>query len=169
MRKVIYDKTINFYDDKDCVIMYIDYSTDDCIWFFNSDRIINITPDMELYSVLDNFMNNTYEFNDDVLINYKDENRLIWYSDCYCNPDDIWSVSSVSCLNIQRKNDGFNVWCTKKLYERVNRAQKTFGICFSPAGNGKYSKNLSTGLTLQDDFVSNVYRVLLEKNKVFKK
>ena len=28
------------------------------------------------------------EFNDDILFNYKDANQLIWYSDCYYNPDD---------------------------------------------------------------------------------
>ena len=40
---------------------------------------------------------------------------------------------------------------------------------FVPAGNGKYSKNLNTGLTLQDDFVTCIYQPLLNKNKVLKK
>ena len=51
----------------------------------------------------------------------------------------------------------------------IDRPYKTYGICFSPAGNGKYSKNLATGLTLQDDFVSHIYQPLLNKNKVLKR
>ena len=29
--------------------MYIDYSTDECIWFFNSEQVIRINKDSELY------------------------------------------------------------------------------------------------------------------------
>ena len=58
MKKVISNKTIHFYDDKNNEIMYIDHSSDECIWYFYSDTIINVTEDMELYHLLDNFMNN---------------------------------------------------------------------------------------------------------------
>ena len=169
MKKIIIDKTIYFYDDNNKEIMYIDYSSDECIWFFHSKSIINVTEDMELYSLLDNFMNNYYEFSDDVLLNYKDKNHLIWYSDCYYNPDDEWSIASVSCLNIERNDFCFRIKCTKKLDEIIDRSHKNFVICFSPAGNGKYSKNLNTALTLQDDFVTHIYQPLLNKNKVLKK
>ena len=30
---------------------------------------------------------------------------------------------------------------------------KSYVIGFSPLGNGRYAKNIETGLTLQDDFV----------------
>jgi len=169
MKKIISDKTIHFYDDKNNEIMYIDHSTDECIWYFHSDSIINVTADMELYNLLHSFMNNYYDFNDEILPNYKDSNKLIWYSDCYYNPDDEWSIASVSCLNIERNNNCFKIWCTKKLDEMIDRSYKTYGICFSPAGNGKYSKNLDTSLTLQDDFVIHIYQPLLNKNKVLKR
>ncbi|MDD6879340.1 MAG: hypothetical protein PUD59_03805 [bacterium] len=169
MKKVISNKTIHFYDDKNNEIMYIDHSSDECIWYFYSDTIINVTEDMELYHLLDSFMNNYYDFNDEILPNYKDSNKLIWYSDCYYNPDDEWSIASVSCLNIERNNFCFKIWCTKKLDEMLDRPHKTYGICFSPAGNGKYSKILNTGLTLQDDFVTYIYQPLLNKNKVLKR
>ena len=47
--------------------MYIDYSTDECIWYFYSDNVIEVSEDMELYNSLNNFMNNDYSFNDDIL------------------------------------------------------------------------------------------------------
>ena len=106
----------------------------------------------------------------DILIQFlKDSHKLIWHSDCYYNPDDEWSIASVSCLNIERNDFCFKIWCTKKLDEMLDRPYRTYGICFSPAGNGKYSKNLNTGLTLQDDFVTHIYQPLLNKNKVLKR
>ena len=169
MKKIVSHKTIHFYDDENNEIMYIDHSTDECIWYFHSDNIINVTADMELYNLLYIFMNNYYDFGDDILQNYKDSNKLIWHSDCYYNPDDKWSIASVSCLNIERNDNCFKIWCTKKLDEMIDRPHKTYGICFSPAGNGKYSKNLNTGLTLQDDFVTCIYQPLLNKSKVLKR
>ena len=169
MQKVINNKTIYFYDDEGEEIMHINYSTDECIWHFCTSNIINITNDMELYKLLNNFMNNSYAFSENILTNYKDENHLIWYSDCYYNPDDEWSIASVSCLHIERKDDQFKVWCSKKLDEIIDRSHKTYGVCFSPLGNGQYSKNLETGLTLQDDFISYLYQPLLNINKVLKK
>ena len=94
MQKIINGKTIYFYDDEDNKIMHIDYSTDECIWYFHSDSIINVTADMELYNLLHSFMNNYYDFNDEILQNYKDCNKLIWHSDCYYDPDDSWSVDA---------------------------------------------------------------------------
>ena len=56
-------------------IMYIEHSTDECIWFFQTDSVISIEEDTELYSLLDNFMKESYEFSDDYLKNIKDKNR----------------------------------------------------------------------------------------------
>lgn len=165
MRKVLRNNKIYFYDDNNFEIMYIDYSTDECIWMFNTSDVIRITPDMEMFSLLDEFMNQEYMFDENVLQDYKDNNKLVWYSDCCYDPDDDWSVASVSCLNIEKKDGNFDVWCTKKIDEIIDRPNKFYGICFSPLGNGKYSKNLNTGLTLQDDFVICVYQQLLAKTK----
>lgn len=170
MKKVVDDKTVYFYDDNDSLIMYIDHSVDDCIWFFNTDNVITIIEDMELYNLLDNFMNQNYEFSNGILKNYKDDNKLIWYSDRYYNPDDDFDIASVSCLNIIKENNCFKIWCTQKLDEIIDRTDKTYGIGFAPAGNGIYSKNINTNLTLQDDFIQMIYHPLLKtKNKVLKK
>ena len=169
MKKLIKEKTIYFYDENDEEIMYIDHTTDECIWFFNSDRLVTINLDDELYELLNNLMDNTYQFINNDLICFKDQNKLIWYSDCYYNPDDEWSMQSVSCITIERKDKCFEIKPSKKLDEKINRKNKIYGICFSPAGNGKYSKNINTGLTLQDDFVTLIYHKLLENKKELKK
>ena len=169
MQKVIKDKTVYFYEEAN-LIMYIDYSTDELIWYFNTNEVIKITNDMELYSLINNFMNQDYIFNDELLKSYKDKDKLIWYSDCYYNPDDEWSVDSVSSLNIERKDNYFNVWCNKKLYERINKKEKTHCIGFSPLMNGVFSRNINTALTLQDDFSTLIYQPLIKiQPKVLKK
>ena len=88
-----------------------------------------------------------------ILRSYKEDNTIVWYSDCYYNPDDDWSIKSVSYLTIEYIDNTFKVWCTKPLDEVIDREQKFHCICFSPCGNGKYAKNNSNGLMLQDDFI----------------
>lgn len=168
MEKIIKDKTIYFYDN-DKEIMYIDYSVDECIWFFNSNEPVLITENMELYNPLNTLMKQSYVFDNEYLKNYKDENKLVWYSDQFFDPDDEWTLEKISSLNIERRNNGFYIWCDKKLDKRINRPRKTHTISFSPGGNGRYSKNLNTNLSLQDDFVILVYQKLLTKNKILKK
>jgi len=169
MKKVIRGNTIYFYDDNDSEIMYIGNAGADYVWFFNSSDVIKITQDMELYSLLEEFMKQEYVFSDTVLKKYKDKERLIWYSDCYYDPDDEWSVDSVSCLNIQQEGNSYNIWCSRALDKKINNTSNSYCIGFSPAGNGQHSKNLNTGFTLQDDFITYIYNQFLKtKNKKLK-
>lgn len=165
MKKEIRGKSIYFYDENGCELMHMDFSTDECIWFFESNKTITITPNIELYSLLKDFMQQEYIFSESSLQNSKDSNSLVWYSDCYYNPDDEWSVDSVSCLHINKKDDSFEVWCTKELDKKIERSHKTYSICFSPGGNGTYSQNINTGSTLQTDFVTHVFQPLIFKPK----
>lgn len=101
MHKVINGTKISFLDNSDNEIMYIDYPTDECIWYFSSSDVVTITKDMDLFELLKKLMSQQYEFdNNEVLKSYKDDNVLVWYSDCYYNPDDEWSINSVSYLTI---------------------------------------------------------------------
>ena len=168
MKKVICDKTICFFDDENKEIMYFDYSTDECIIGINTSEKITISKDMELYSLLEDFMNQNYVFPKEELQNEKSDKKLTWYSDCYYNPDDKLSISSVSCLNIEKKEDCFEIWCTKKIDEILQIKTKRYVVAFSPCGNGNYSRNKETGLTLQDDFIKYIYHPLLNKNKVLR-
>ncbi len=169
MRKVINDAKISFYDENDIEIMFMDYSTDECIWFFNSSDVITITNDMDLFEPLKNIMLQQYEFsNNEVLKSYKDTNSLLWYSDCYYNPSDEWSKNSVSYLKIEYVDNIFKIKCTKPLDNMIDRKSKSHIITFSPMGNGKYAKNINSSLTLQDDFVIMVYKKLKELEKTKK-
>lgn len=169
MKKIICDKTICFFDNEDKEIMYLDYSCDECIFGINTSEKIIISKDMELYPLLEEFMKQDYVFGNEELQNKKSAKKLIWYSDCYYNPDDELSISSVSCLNIEQKEDYFEIWCTKKINEILKRKTNRYVVAFSPCGNGNYSKNKESGLTLQDDFVTMIYYNLMNKNKVLKK
>lgn len=169
MKKIINGSRINFCDNNNNEIMYIDYSTDECIWCFNDNNVINISEDMELFECLMYLMNQQYTFsNDKILRSFKKDNIIVWYSDCYYNPDDEWSIKSVSYLTIEYVNNVFKLCCVKPLDKIIDRKQKFHCICFSPCGNGKYVKNNSSGLTLQDDFVFGVYHKLLKQEKVKK-
>lgn len=167
MYKVVSGTKISFFDDNDGEMMYIDYSTDECIWFFRDSEQIIITENEELFKLLKRIISQQYKFNDNSLLkSYKDNNKLVWYSDCYYNPDDEWSRNSVSYLTIEYTNGVFKIKCTKPLDEMIDRKDKSHVIGFSPLGNGKYTKNIKTGLTFQDEFVINVYQKLLQKEKV---
>ena len=104
--------------------MYIDYPTDECIWYFNNSEVITITKDMELFELLKSIISQQYEFNEDeILKSYKNDNKLIWYSDCYYNPDDEWSRNSVSYLKIEYIDCVFKLKCTKPLDSMINRKE----------------------------------------------
>ena len=170
MKKIINGSRIEFWNEEtNEMIMYIDYPCDECIWYFNSSEVITITKDMKLFKLLKNIMSQQYKFsNDEVLKSYKNNNSLVWYSDCYYNPDNEWSRNNVSYLTIEFVNDAFKLKCTKTLDDMIDRGTKSHVIGFSPLGNGKYAKNIKSGLTLQDDFVQMVYQNLLKNDKVKK-
>lgn len=169
MHEVINGSKISFYDNDDNEIMYIDYPTDECIWYFKNSNEISINDDSELFELIKNIMLQQYEFNDyETLKSYKSNSKLVWYSDCYYDPNNDWSRNSVSFLTVEFINNTFKLKCTKPLDNMIDRKNKSHIIVFSPLGNGKYAKNIDTGLTLQDDFVLKVYQKLLKKEKIKK-
>ena len=167
MHKVVDGTRIVFLDDNNNEIMYIDYPTDECFWFFYNSEVITITKDMELFELLKGIMSEQYIFNEEETLKCsKSNNKLIWYSDCYYDPDNEWSRNIVSYLTIEYLDEVFTLKCTKPLDKIIDRKNKTHLIAFSPLRNGKYAKNIKSGLTLQDEFVLNVYKKLLTKEKV---
>ena len=167
MKKTINGSRIEFWnEDTNEIVMYIDYHTDECIWYFSDSNEIVITNDIELFYPLKQLMSQQYIFNEDeVLKSYKKNNKLVWYSDCYYNPNDEWSKNSVSYLTIEYIDGIFKIKCLKPLDEVIDRKDKSHVVAFSPLGNGKYTKNVKSGMTLQDDFVIGVYQELFKKEK----
>ena len=170
MKKIINGNRIEFWNEEtNEMVMYIDYPTDECIWYFNNSEEIAITKYMKLFEPIKELMLQQYVFNEDEMLkSYKTNNKLVWFSDCYYNPDDEWSRNSVSYLTIEFVNDDFKLKCTKPIDNIIDRGTKSHVIGFSPLGNGKYARNIKSGLTLQDDFVQMVYQNLLKNDKVKK-
>lgn len=167
MEKVVRGSEISFYDENQIEIMYMDYFNDEAIWCFNSSDIINITSDMELYEPIMSLMGQQYIFNDNENLKcYKNDSKLVWYSDCYYDADNDFSINSVSYLNTELDNNALKLWCIKPLDEVIPRKNKFHCISFSPLGNGRCVMNKNNGLTLQDDFVTMVYQKLLENQLV---
>ena len=167
MHKEINGTMISFLDENNNEIMYIDFPNDECIWYFDNSDEIEITEDMDLYNPLKNIMSENYLFIEkEPLKSYKDNNKLVWYSDCYYNPNSEMSKSNVSFLTINYIDNKFKLKCTKPIYNIIKRRKQYHVIAFSPLGNGRSTINLDTNTSLQDDFVKMVYLELLNKEKV---
>ena len=155
---------LEFYD-KNKIIMSMGFHYDEFVWTFYERDAINVQKDSYLYEPLEYIMNQDYVFYDNDLRCFKDENKLVWFSDCYYDPDDEYSVKNVNYMTIERKDDSFEISCVKPLEEEFGGLDYPYVIIFSPAGNGKYAKNIKTGTNLQDDIVNHIYFRLLEKNR----
>ena len=168
MKKVINGSKIEFWNvETNEIVMYIDYPTDECIWYFIDGREITLTEDMELFEPIKELMSQQYTIYDNgVLKSYKDKDKLVWFSDCYYDPDDKWSRNSVSFVTIVYDENVIRLNCIKPLDKMIKRKDKSHVIVFSPLGNGKSTQNVNSGMTLQDDFVIKVYQQLLKKEKV---
>ena len=144
MDEKVVGNRIEFWNENE-VMMYIDYLNDECVWYFNNGDEITISEDSLLFEPLRKIMLQKYEFDNEVLNCSKTDNKLLWYSDCYYNPEDFWSRESVSYLTIEAIDNTFKLKCTKPLDENVNRNNKSHVIAFSPLGNGRYAKNINSG------------------------
>ena len=166
MEKVVKDYEILFYDN-DKLVMSMGYQFDEFVWAFY-DKIM-VTKEDELYEPLCYIMSQNYQFVNDDLECSKTDDKLVWYSDCYYNPDDQFSIMNVSYLTIERHEDCFNLYCTKPLDKILGKLDSNYVIVFSPAGNGKYARNIDKSTNLQDDIIINVYQSLLHKKLIRKK
>ena len=164
MKKMVEGTKVSFCENEQ-ELMYIDFFADECVWHFDGSDEITITSEMDLYEPIKGIMDAQYEFGGSSLNDFKDDNSLVWYSDCYYDPDNEWSRQSVSFLVITRKDKAFTIKCTKPLDSILTRKKKDHYIAFSPCGNGKHAININTGSSLQDDFVVTVYQKLLDDDR----
>ena len=160
------DKLV-FIDENGEIIMILCYMADEFTWSFRNSKAIEITSNFKIYNALEYIMNQDYEFACEGLINEKTKDKLVWYSDCYYDPDINESREKVSFLTIERKNNSFYLKCTKPVYEELNLLNRSHTIVFSTGGNGVYTRNINTATTLQDDVAINLYHKL--KSEVSKK
>ena len=155
-------------NEKEIMSMY--FQADEFVWYFANSEKIHITKGMELYKPLQFIMKQNYQFaSGEGLTEYKDDDKIVWHSDCYCDPDNERDMLSVSYLTIEKTDNGFCLYCTKPL-DKINKRDDDYHyIIFSPSFNGRWAKNFKSGLSLQDEIIQRVYQVLLEKPKQYSK
>lgn len=163
MQKKINNNKISFYEgDKELIVL--EFIGADFTIYVKTKDIIEIKSDSELYNCLNDIFTMQYDFGNNPLKDVKTDSLLVWHSDCYYNPDDIISVSSLSTLHIKLEDDIYKLWCEKEISKLLNLDIDEFCIGFSPCSNGRYAKNIKTGSTLQDDFVIMLYQRLFLEN-----
>lgn len=161
--------------DGDKVLFQLGFMADEFVWDFYSSKSILLTRDIDesFYNNLNELMNNSYVFGDSLKgISFKEEERLVWLSDVYCDLSDLESINKVSRLIIEKADDAFKISVENPYIDKFDKDNNR-GRCiaFSPAGNGVFTKNIDTGTTLQSDVVNYLYlNILYEKcnNKVLK-
>ena len=152
-----------FYDENSNEVMSIGFPGSDCWWFFKSATPVVITKDMELYDLLINFMSQSYGIpKEQAFVAKKTEDTLIWYSDCYCEPDNPNSVESVGRLAVNVFEDVIILQCFNDLFDKRGLINQMRGVGFGCCGNGaRLARNKNTGMQLGDDFIQLINNPLL--------
>ena len=122
------------------------------IHFYKKNKVV-ITKELDeyLYLNLKGLLKNNYFFNNDPL-SYQTDNKIVWFSDCYCNIEDEEERSRISRLIIEYVDNQIELSYENPFYEKYN-IKRDGVIAFSPAGNGFYSRNMKTDLSFQDDII----------------
>ena len=155
--------------NKDKLLMSFQYMADEFVCLFYSEEpvVINKELDEVFYQGLMQIMSSDYRFSDNGL-SIKSKDKLIWLSDQYGDLDDIDCTNKISRLVIEKNGDSFIMDSYKPYFINNNITRRPLINAFSPLGNGRYSINTSTGSTLQDDIVLNLYVPILDRAKVKK-
>jgi len=137
-----------------------------------SDTPVEITnEDGTLYQNLEWLMKQNYLFSHPYAS--KDENHLLWLSDQSVDLEDAEEVKRVSRMLIERKDDSFTCSCLNPFLNEMGVKCRDFVVCFSPCGNGYYTKNKETGRMLQDEvvmvFQNTLQGINMNQKKVYQK
>ena len=168
IKRDIQNKKIYIVDNEQVLLHTGKLGADFIIHFYTKNKVI-ITKELDecLYFNLKELLENNYYFyhND---LSYQEENKIVWFSDCYCNIEDEEERSRIGRLIIEKINNQIELSYENPFYEKYN-IKRDGVIAFSPAGNGFYSRNEKTGLTFQDDVVWTFHRTLLNDYSKLKK
>lgn len=156
------NKKISIVDDSDLVDLELYFVPSFFLFVFPANKLIVISQDDDeiFYHNLEWLMNNSYEFSHKY--SKKSEDELIWLSEQCYNIDDENECDMVSRLIIKRINGDFYISYSNPFFEKYAIDREGI-VSFSQAGNGFLSKNIETGLTLQDDIIKIFYNTLYEK------
>lgn len=159
VKRDLENKKIYIIDNGQIVLQTGRVGAEFAIYLYTESPII-ITKELDecLYTNLNQLLENEYVFASNGL-SYKKDNKIVWFSDGYCDIEDEEEKSRVSRLIIENIDNQIKISYSNTFYEKHNIKRDAI-IAFSPAGNGFYSKNIDTGLSFQDDIIMAFYKTI---------
>ena len=145
------------------IVLEMKFISDEFVCIINTDDKIEITKELDecFYEYLSRFMENRYLFN--TPYSSKTPDKLVWLSDQCFNTDNPSEVNLANRLVIEKSENGFNISYQNPFFQSLGIKKASHLIAFSPDGNGHWSKNIETDLTLQTEFVIMVNNILRKK------
>lgn len=111
-----------------------------CDFCSSKPLVISKEENIDLYNKINSIMDNNYIFDDK---NIKTQNKLVWQSDQSKNKN---TSSLKNKFIIEKFDELYKISCSNQQHSNYSKI-----IVFSIKGNGRYSLNLETGSTFQDD------------------
>lgn len=154
-------------DDEKNVLLEFGFLADEfvCIFYTSNPIVISESIDSLLYKCLQDIMNSEYDFSNK--LSKKKYNEIIWFSDQYCDLDDVNETDKINRLIIRKENNNFVFSFNNPYFERNKIRRSNAIIVFSPAGNGSFNRNLATGSSFQDDLIK-VFQTIMNMKKANK-
>lgn len=165
----INDKIVELLNENDELVLEQQFHADEFIWVVRSKEpiILQREGNETFFDELNEIMNNDYIFQKGVP-SQKNENKLIWFSDQYCDLEDEDSVKRINRLVIEKLEDTFRISVHNPFLEEMNIKKSIYIIAFSPLYNGYFTRNTKTNLTLQDDMAVIYQKLLYERGRRLK-
>jgi len=162
IKRDIQNRKLYIVDNEQILLHTVKLGAEFIIHFYTKNKVV-ITKELDeyLYLNLKKLLENKYFFNNTPL-SYQKDNKIVWFSDCYCNIEDEEERSRISRLIIEYTDNQIELSYENPFYAKYN-IKRDGVIAFSPAGNGFYSRNEKTGLTFQDDIVWAFYQTLVKE------
>lgn len=165
----INDKIVELLNENDELILEQQFHADEFIWVVRSKEpiILHRENNETFYDELSEIMNNDYTFQNGVP-SLKTQNKLVWFSDQYCDLEDEDSIKRINRLVIEKIDDTFKISVSNPFLEELNIKKSIYIIAFSPLYNGYFTRNTKTNLTLQDDMATIYQKLLHERGRRLK-
>lgn len=165
----INDKIVELLNENDELVLEQQFHADEFIWVVRSKEpiILHRENNETFYDELSEIMKNDYTFQSGVP-SLKIQNKLVWFSDQYCDLEDEDSVKRINRLVIEKIDDTFKISVSNPFLEELNVKKSIYIIAFSPLYNGYFTRNTKTNLTLQDDMAAIYQKLLHERGRRLK-
>lgn len=148
------DKNKIYLVDNKNILLETDHIGGEFVICLSTNTPITITEEVDahLYANLKQLLDTDYLF-DNMGLSFKTGNMIVWFSDGYCDIEDEDQRKRVNRLIIEESNGEIKISLENPFFKEKGIRRKNNYIAFSPCGNGFFSRNISSGLSFQDDFI----------------